>query len=222
MVERMLRLFTVVMLPALLLAAIAPLDARAQTRKWEITPTFSYMWAGSYQTIDGDIHLDDGAQYGGIIDYAFQKDARFEFYYATLASHATFSPYYIGVPSALDGLDVDMRVHYFQVGSIYQLPRGKAQPFFGLLMGAVLFSPSGQGPTNVTLSDTWRFAISFEAGVKIYLSEVVGLRLQGRLMLPIYFYGGGLWVGTGGASVGVSGGIPIVQGDLGVGLVIAL
>jgi hypothetical protein len=31
--------------------------------------------------------------------------------------------------------------------------------------------------------------------------------------VPVYFSGGGFWVGTGGASVGLSGGIPFAQFD---------
>ncbi len=65
-------------------------------------------------------------------------------------------------------------------------------------------------------------AMNFSGGVKIYLSEKLGLRLQGRLLMPLYVSGGGFYVGTGGAGVSVGAGVPILQGDLSAGLIIVI
>ena len=53
-------------------------------------------------------------------------------------------------------------------------------------------------------------------------SEKVGIRLQGRLLMPMYFAGVGLPAGTGGGGVSVNSAIPILQGDLTAGLVLQL
>jgi hypothetical protein len=41
-------------------------------------------------------------------------------------------------------------------------------------------------------------------------------------MAPLYFSGGGVFFGTGGSGFGVSGGVPILQGDFTGGLIIRL
>jgi hypothetical protein len=74
----------------------------------------------------------------------------------------------------------------------------------------------------VGADDIWRFAFTVGGGAKIYLSDRFGLRLQGRIMAPLYFSGGGVYFGTGGSGFGVSGGIPILQGDFTAGLIIRL
>ena len=206
----------------LVVVTVQPMTVWAQARDIEITPTASYMWGGSYSTYNGYIRLEDGVQYGGIIDIPVAPQVRTEFFYATLSSRATFAPYHVGQPQSLEGLDVKVNVHYFQLGAIHQVDKGRAHPFVGFAVGAVLFHPGGTSYKTYTLTDTWRFAMSMSGGLKISLSDVVALRLQGRLLLPVYFSGGGLWVGTGGASVGITGGVPIVQGDVGAGLSITL
>jgi len=190
----------------------------AQSGKIELTPTFSTMWGGTIETVYGKVVLEDGPQYGFIFDYTVQRELQLELYYSYLKSNATFSRYgYETVPADLENLNEDLVVNYIQVGALYQVPKGNVRPFFTFTAGTVIFSPSSSKYT-----DEWRAAITFGGGVKIFLSESIGLRVQGRLLLPFYVSGGGVWFGTGGASVGVSAGIPIVQGDLGIGLIIAI
>jgi len=188
-----------------------------------VTPTVSYMWAGSYQTLDGDVQLEDGIQYGAILGFGAAPSVRAELSWSMLSSRATFAPYYnVGTTSPLTGLDIGMIVHYFQLGAVHYVDKGKAQPFIGMTAGAVLFHPDDVIIQGYASSDTWRFAMSFVGGLTFNMSEKVGLRIQGRLNFPIYFSGTYVGVGTGGASVGATGGIPIVQGDIGAGLSIKI
>jgi hypothetical protein len=63
--------------------------------------------------------------------------------------------------------------------------------------------------------------MTFGAGAKIFLSEKVALRLEGRMMLPMLFSGGSFYVGTGGSGMAVSAGIPSIQGGFTAGLTFA-
>jgi hypothetical protein len=222
------RIFTLLIV-VLIVAFALPMSAGAQQKKnIDITPTVSYMWGGSFDTFEGEIDLKDGMQYGVILSREVAHEVCMELSWATMSSRATFVPYYIGTPTDLEGLDMKVNIHYFQLGAVHEISKGKAKPFMGFSMGAVLFHPgestyrSLSSGVSYTTEDTWRFAMSGVAGVKISLSEMVSLRVQGRLFLPVYFSGGGLWVGTGGVSAGLSGGIPIVQGDVGAGLTFSL
>jgi hypothetical protein len=64
--------------------------------------------------------------------------------------------------------------------------------------------------------------MEFGGGWKFYFSDAVGVRLQGLALLPLVFTGGGLYVGTGGSSLGVSAGIPIAQFSFSAGLIVVL
>jgi hypothetical protein len=215
---------TIAMAVTLCAISATPMTARAQGMDITVTPTVSYMWAGSYQTLDGDVQLEDGIQYGAILGFGAAPSVRAELSWSMLSSRATFAPYYnnIGTTSPLTGLDIGMIVHYFQLGAVHYVDKGKAQPFIGMTAGAVLFHPDDVIIQGYASSDTWRFAMSFVGGLTFNMSEKVGLRIQGRLNFPIYFSGTYVGVGTGGASVGATGGIPIVQGDIGAGLSIKI
>ena len=184
----------------------------------EITPTFGYQWGGSVQGYEGEVDVDDGAQYGLILGYRVQKELVVEFFWSYLPSRAQFEPYNLtSVDPDLVGASTDLGTHYFQLNALYEMGRGKTKPFLGAGAGIVMFSPeNSKYETNVYA------AMNFSGGVKIYLSEKLGLRLQGRLLMPLYVTGGGFYVGTGGTGMSVGAGVPIVQGDLSAGLMIII
>ncbi len=214
---------SIAMAVALCALSAAPVTVVAQPMDITVTPTVSYMWAGSYKTFEGDIRLEDGIQYGAILGFGAAPTVRAELSWSMLSSRATFAPYYnVGSTSPLTGLDIGMIVHYFQLGAVHYVDKGKVQPFLGMTAGAVLFHPDDVIIQGYASSDTWRFALSFVGGLTFNMSEKVGLRIQGRLNMPIYFSGAYVGVGTGGASVGATGGVPIVQGDIGAGLSIKI
>jgi hypothetical protein len=69
--------------------------------------------------------------------------------------------------------------------------------------------------------DTWIFAFNLGGGVKWWISEAIGLRFQARFLMPVFFNSGTFISGPYGASLRVNAGIPIVQGDLTLGLAIS-
>ncbi len=223
MVNRSVHGLCAAALALLACALVIPQQGMAQDKQFEIGANYSYMWAGTYQFYEGEVLMDDGSSWGGVIDFSFRPDAKIELSYSYTSSHAKFQRYYNVSDNtpALDNLDNPLTIQYFQLGSIYQVPKGKAQPFIGVMAGAVLFHPSGT-VQGLSVSDKWNFAMSIVGGVKIYLSEQVGIRAQGRLLLPMYFSGGSMYVGTGGAGLAVGAGIPVVQGDVGVGVFVRL
>lgn len=200
----------------LLLAMSQPVHS--QPKKIEITPTIGFQWGGTMAGYEGEIKVDDGTQYGVILGYRVKKELVVEFFWSYLQTHAKFEPYYLtSVDPDLIGLETDLGVHYFQLNAVYEVGRGKAKPFLGAGAGIVMFSPEDpQYDTDVYA------AFNLSGGLKVYLSESVGLRFQGRLLMPLYVTGGGFYVGTGGTGVSVGAGIPILQGDLSAGLIIVI
>jgi hypothetical protein len=173
------------------------------------------MFAGGVSTYEGEIDFEDGSQYGAILDYTVQPGTQVELMFATMQSRATAGGTYYGGPIA--DLDEKFQVTYIQVGGLHQIQKGKVAPFGMFGAGVAIFAPE-----NDRFETAVRFAMSGALGMKIYLSESIGLRVQGRLFIPVYFTGGSVWVGTGGGGAAVSGGIPVVQGDLGGSIFIRL
>jgi hypothetical protein len=54
------------------------------------------------------------------------------------------------------------------------------------------------------------------------MSDKIGLRFQGRLIIPMQFAGGSIYVGTGGAGVSVGSYTTFVEGDFSGGLFVQL
>jgi len=98
--------------------------------------------------------------------------------------------------------------------------RGKVEPFFWGGLGTGIFSPSGfnVGGAHYSPDTTWRFAFGLGGGVKVWLNPKLGLRLGAEMLAPVLFDSSSFYVGTGGAGLAVSGGIPTVMGNFTVGL----
>jgi len=83
------------------------------------------------------------------------------------------------------------------------------------------------GATQYTFdgySDQWFFSVALGGGAMIDISDALGIRLQGRFLLPLTFSGVGCGIGTGGASCGGGAGFwaPMLSDDLSAGLYIKL
>ena len=186
--------------------------------RFELTPFVGYQWVTDVTTAYGHISTDSAITYGGIINVTAQPglQAELSYLYSPTQSH-----YYSG---SVFSNPYDLKIHYIQVGAIKGFPLRPVQPFVGGTLGAAVFSPSNatlNDGTTLQLSDAWRFAISLEAGVKLWLARQIGIRLQARLMMPLFFGSVGFYGGTGGAGLGVSAGIPLVQPELSAGLIFA-
>jgi hypothetical protein len=109
--------------------------------------------------------------------------------------------------------------NYYMLGGVYEGLQGDVVPYGILNVGLVNFKgkEGKQQSTNM-------FVAGLGAGIKYYLSEKVGLRLQGRFLLPMQFSGVGLGcsIGTGGSGCGVSGSgySSVIQGDFTGGVLI--
>ena len=88
----------------------------------------------------------------------------------------------------------------------------------------IIVSPGGARLTDgstLTASTQVKFAFTAGGGLKIWINEMFAVRAEIRALVPVYFTGTTFFVGTGGAGVGVGGGIPFAQFDFTGGLTVA-
>ena len=99
-------------------------------------------------------------------------------------------------------------------------PGSKVEGFGGIMAGAVFINVDN--PDNGASDNATKFAWGLKAGVNIWASEKMAIKLQGQLMSAVQGAGGGLYFGTGGGGVGVSTYSSMLQFGLGGGLSFAL
>jgi len=185
-------------------------DVSAQT---EIFGFGGYMMTSSVPVREGDLQVKDVPNYGLGVDITMRRGIQLELLWISEQTNVKIKRYPSGITENL----FDMNVHYFQVGAVWEMGRGKSRPFGAFTIGTTLFDAK-----DATRSDEWLASMTFGGGGKFDLSKSIGIRLQARILVPLIFSGGGLWVGTGGIGVGVGSWTPFVQFDITAGVYIKL
>lgn len=178
-----------------------------------ITPTVGWQFGGSVRFVNADLNIDDNVNYGGILSVKVSYETFVEVSYSLMSTSAflrSFTP-------LIDDQQFDLDVHYIQIGGLREFTDTKVRPFGMFSIGATGFVPKDLPGA----SSSWSFSIALGAGVKYMITRNVGLRLQGRLLMPLRFNGFGIYAGTGGVGGAAYSTVNILQGDFQFGLIIA-
>jgi len=188
----------------------------------EITPIFGYTYTSKVSAYKGDFDITNSSDWGVMVNVDIEsytyKGTMLESLYNRQDSEAEF--YECG--SRLRKDLFHMSVDYYQIGVLNKLHYDNVEPFGEVLIGATRLSAK----SDVTIdgdtfrpSDEWMFSATLGIGARLMVSQRIGFRVHGRLLLPMSFSGGGLWC-AGGCTIGVSGSSCFVQGNLGAGIII--
>jgi opacity protein-like surface antigen len=194
----------------------------APTAAWaaggaELTPQVGYMWGGTQEFIGsglyplgGDLHANANVTYGGTLGFAIRPGYDFELSYHYQSTDLLIRP---NGQKSFKG--DDLTTQYFLLQGARNLPaKGKAAPF---VLGGV-----GMVSYNAYNTSKNFLAFDFGGGVKMAINPKVGLRLQVRGLLPVQWFSTGVYFGTGGSGVSVSGSSSLIQGDASLGLTFKL
>lgn len=188
-------------------------SVQAQGR-FEITPFGGYMFGGKMRFYEGDFKIQDNATYGILLDAEIAPGTKIELFWSQMNTTAEFRAGFGYEDLRIDPFDIN--VGYIQVGSLREIDYDNIKPFGIITLGTTYFSPQG-----TRYDQTWKFSTTLGGGAKIFFTDRIGIRLQGRLMLPMFWGGAGLSVGSGGAGFTVGAGTSMVQGDFSAGLIFA-
>jgi hypothetical protein len=194
-----------------------------QRGRIEISGFAGYQVSTDAGTCCGTVVIDGSAVYGAGLGYEVRPGYGVEllwFYVPTNLSYRAITPV---LPSS-DG-KTGLGEHWIQLGGTGSMRRGRFEPYGSLTAGLVILSPSALRLTDgSTLSPetSVRFGFTGALGVKIWITEMIAIRGEARALIPVYFSSGGIYVGTGGTGVGLSGGIPFAQFAFTGGLTLAL
>lgn len=189
----------------------------------ELTPFVGYQFGGKMKFIQGDFKIENNLNYGIALDIPVRYGSYVDIYWSHMETKASWNPFSQYAPEYPEVDDIGMSVDYFQIGGMQQadLGTGIVKGFGVLTIGAAYFNAK-----DSDIQDVWRFAMTLGGGLKIHPTDRIGIRLQGRLLMPMAFGGTGAYcgIGTGGAGcgLGVSGYSMLVQGDFTAGLIIMI
>lgn len=198
---------------AVLLLTISCLSPAWARPRIEITPFGGYQWGGTVSGWEGEFRIPATGNWGIALNVDMHPDAQLELCFTRQYSALEVRWYDYSIPRQEI---FDMAVEYYQIGVLHKLKgTDNYGPYTVLTIGATRFAPD-----TSEYSDEWLFSMVLGFGVKVPIGERLALRLQGRFLLPIQWAGGGLWCGTGGCGIGLSGGSSIMQGDVTAGLTV--
>jgi hypothetical protein len=201
---------------------LQPIGAQRRGRKAnrgiEIGGFYGYQFGGSFTVYEGNANIIDTGNYGFFLALPIpvRRGMQLELSYSRQDTRLELKRYPSGIKENL----TDLVVEFYQIGGVNQFitPGSNLVPYGMFTLGATRYHPKNSSYTD----DKWMFAVTLSGGVKIFVREKIGLRLQARLLLPINWGGAGIWFGSGGPQVGVSGGSSVLQGDVSGGLFFVL
>lgn len=157
-----------------LLAAAVPASAQQPSEDYanfEITPFYGYMAGGEFEDpADGsDRDIDENNNFGVIFNAAVDEWRHYELLYSTQSTQ-------------IDGsVPMDLDVRYLQIGGTVSNPDAESViPYFGITVGAARFSPDAAG-----LDDETKLAFSVAGGLKVPITERIGLRFDARAFISL-------------------------------------
>lgn len=189
------------------------LSSNAYSQTFEITPVSGYTFPSSFDITGGEATIQGNINYGLFFGYTTPKNrTEFEISYVYFGSDAVASSDYLAE-------DIVSRANiHFVMGGINQLIAASRKTTF---LAGVKFGISSLVFSEGTNTDRTKFTMGIQGGMKHYLSDRIGLRLQGSLLVPIVAEGGSLWWNPQ-TGTNISGWSPFVPVSLNGGLIIRI
>jgi hypothetical protein len=204
----MMKNYNIKIISLISLVLALAVSIRSQAQHLEITPYAGYETGGKVYTNLGYLRIADGTNFGGSISFGMDEDAQLEFSYNHMNSELSLDAGEFVINKT------PVNVDYYTLGVFKATRLGERfLPFGGFAMGLVHY-----GTPEKEYSDEVLFAINLSAGMKILFTEWMGLKLQARLLMPLYYSGAYFGAGTSGAGYGVTSTCVMVQGDFTGGL----
>jgi hypothetical protein len=158
--------------------------------------------------------IKGGFEWGGGLEYLLSPAYGIEAYYLRLDSKANLVYYNVIERSG----EFDLASNYVMLGGnrYLVLANPRIEPYGGLQIGMGIFDITN--PETDESASAVKFAWGLKAGINIWASDRVGIKLQAGLLSVVQSVGGSLYFGTGGAGAGVASYSTIYQWTLGGGL----
>ncbi len=165
-----MRCAVLVLVGLVLLAASPP----AWSQGLEITALGGYRFGGTLTTVQNDLVTEAAPSFGLTVGYQVRRDMQVELFYSRQSADLTAKADEARGEPDIPKLGVD----YWHAGWLYELrPPGGIRPYVVVRLGATRFDP-----INIDADSIWRFSGGFGAGVRVFFTESVGVRVEAQLL----------------------------------------
>jgi len=161
--------------------------------------------------------VNGSAFYGAGFEYVLQRNYGIELLYMREDTDVPIS--YTTSSSLIDtSISPGLGMNFIMLaGNGYTpLPNSPVELFGSVMLGMAIFN--NKDPLPNAESSSTKFGYGFRAGLNIWASPTVGIKLMGQLLSAAQAFGGGFYVGTGGISAGVNPESSMLQFGAGGGL----
>ena len=193
-------------------AALSLLSGAAWAQgRVEFGSSYGYQFGGRINTNVGTIETADHANFGFTFDLTVNRTMQIEISYSRQNSQAALLPYgNTAIPP------FNTAIEFYQIGGLSEVSKSRVRPYVVVTAGIIHTNPEPSG-----IDSSVHFAFSAGAGIKAFLTPHIGLRLQGRLLLPVISANTAIFVAYGRGYM-VSSMLILLRGDLTAGLFISL
>lgn len=179
----------------------------------ELTGMGGFNFGGTLNTTQGELKLRDGADWVAGLSYRLNDVVSIEISYTGMQTNIDHL-----IRNAPDESLGRTDVSYFMIGTVKELNYGEPfRPFGTITLGGAWYNS-----VDNLHEDFSAFAFAAGLGFKYFFSDRIGIRVQSRLLAPLWGAGIGISCGSGGCGGGVSSSSLFVSGDITGGLIIAL
>lgn len=200
----------------LILTLMAVPAMAAEQKGVEVTPLAGYGIGGTFEQVltvspytSRKLDLNESGLFGIAVDVDITDQTQYEFYFSQQQTKLTDSS-----GGALPSSLFDMNVNYIHVGGVLSFGDKRVDPFIVGTLGATHFDPDHASYSSKTL-----FSIGLGGGVKLFLTDNIGFRFEGRGFGTLHSGGGYIYSGSGGTQIGIYGDV-LWQAQFNAGLIV--
>lgn len=198
------------------LLVFSSMDISAQAI--EINGFTGWQLGGTARLYDGDFRINDAQNYGGKIAIGLSTTTYAELSYIRSDTEGKFYPFAIGQnPSE----SIPLSSNYIHIAGLQEVDMGRLAPFLTIGLGLAIWDPK-----TSALNTKTQFSATVGGGFKIWLTDAIGIRLQGSMLMPMIFngFGFGCGISSSGSSCGTNlyTRITPFQGEFSGGIIIKL
>ena len=178
-----------------ILAIFMSMASTVNAQDYEITPFVGWRASDSLEEVNTgtSIDLDETRSYGLLLSLKQDPDVSYDFLFSRQNTRL--------VPDSPTGSTESLRIDYYQIGGTVFYDYDKLLPFVTGGLGATRISPA-----NDAYSSETKFSLSLGGGLKVPLTQHLGLRFEAR--------GYGTVVGSSGAILCSGGCVVKFNGSL--------
>ncbi len=174
----------------------------------EFSATYGSMWGGNIELINGKLRTGTGGSWGFALDVPVRPGMWLEATYNRQESSLDWDERGGGTEKL-----TNMTANFWHLGTIRALtpPGGAIMPYVQGSLGATYLVPEASQVTidgsTYDIDSITKFSIAFGVGFKSYFGEAkkFGLRGSFKVISTLFNSSGGVYFGTGGAGLGISG-----------------